>query len=138
MLARSFKTAAQLNITEMELSALKAVLGMLERGEIPHRKFSMQSTGDALFWKGEECGTPACICGWARHVTRNLAFDGSLRRYPRDLCNLFLMGADKRSLDAVEVIWPKITTAVAARALSNYLTTGEPRWSEAVAMLGED
>ena len=54
MLARSFLSATDLGISEMERGALIATLYAFERGEI--ETFTMRHFR-------ESCGTPACICG---------------------------------------------------------------------------
>src|SRR5687767_10632015 len=116
MLAQNFKTAADLGIPEHEFSALATVLGMLERCEI--HDFDMGTFN-------RDCGTPGCICGWARHVDES-AFPEvgggitvfKLFRRPVGLTRLFAIGAveTEKIFDA--------TPAQAAIALRNYLTHG--------------
>src|SRR5207302_1502235 len=65
MLARSFLSAVDLGISEVERDALIATLFAFERGEIDN--FTMRHFR-------EECGTPACICGWANHFSEGRAF----------------------------------------------------------------
>ena len=65
MLARSFLSAADLRISEIERDALIATLHAFEREEIV--SFSMRNFR-------EDCGTPACICGWANHLSEGRAF----------------------------------------------------------------
>jgi hypothetical protein len=125
MLARSFLSATDLGISEVERDALVATLLAFERGEVEH--FTMRHFRDP-------CGTPACICGWANHFSDGRAFPevvsapGVLatrrlhRRLPRQLQYLFdIQGLPRQS---------GATQAQAAAALSNYLTLGEPRWDE--------
>jgi hypothetical protein len=120
MLARSFLSATDLGISEVERDALIQTLGVLERGEA--KMFDMQRFC-------HPCGTPACIWGWASHLSGGRAFTGLMFRVPdkkRDkLFELFDLGL---SLSAAN---PR--AAQAAIALANYLTTGEPRWAEALA-----
>src|SRR5215469_16957630 len=65
MLARAFLSARDLSIIEVERDALIATLFAFERGEIDN--FTMRRFR-------EECGTPACICGWANHFSEGRAF----------------------------------------------------------------
>ena len=125
MLARSFLSAKDLGISEIERDALIATLFSFERGEIEH--FTMRHFR-------AECGTPACICGWANHLSEGRAFaevstmSGVLAvkslhgRLPRQLQYLFdIQGLPEQA---------GATQAQATAALSNYLTFGEPRWNE--------
>lgn len=130
MLAQNFKTAADLGLSDAEFDALAQVLGMLEREEIEPRKFSMRSTV-------HDCGSPACICGWAGHVSNWAAFpeaekrfsgEALLRRLPKQLNDLFLF-----SRGGLHTPQARATPSQAAIALRNYLTHGEPRWAEALA-----
>ena len=125
MLARSFLSATDLRISELERGALIATLYAFERGEI--ETFTMRHFR-------ESCGTPACICGWANHFSEGRAFaevstmSGTLAvkrlygRLPKQLQYLFDIQGMPQQAGA--------TQAQAAAALSNYLTFGEPRWDE--------
>ena len=130
MLAQSFKTAAELGLAQVEVQALIAVLRMLERGDISHDEFHMGHFK-------HECKTPACICGWAHHVSAGRAFPelaakvGPMIVYRRfnetpAVIALFRLTSTRGS-------GGDITPAQAAVALRNYLTEGEPRWEEALA-----
>jgi hypothetical protein len=138
MLANNFKTPAALGITELEFEALVKVLGMLERGEIPDDQFTMRRVQ-------HPCRTPACLCGWANHVSagrafplieksRPLAMFASTKSYtprwnelPQPVLRLFGYGG--RADDAVY----SATPPQAATALRSFLTHGEARWEEALA-----
>jgi hypothetical protein len=133
MLAQSFMTAEALGITAAEQAALVKVLGMLERGELRHvteqqvRSNSDEQYGDAfcmVWWDtrhdGYRCGTICCIGGWAERVG-NLEFV----KMDKSLKDLFYPDSNKGGWEA--------TPAQAATALRSYLTTGEPRWAEALA-----
>ena len=125
MLARSFRSAADLGISEVERNALVATLFAFERGEI--QNFTMRHLR-------ETCGTPACICGWANFysggeafaevssMSATLAVKRLHARLPRQLQYLFDIQGMPRQSGA--------TRAQAAAALANYLTFGEPRWEE--------
>jgi hypothetical protein len=128
MLARSFLSATDLGISDVEREALIATLLAFERGEIEN--FTMRHFRT-------DCGTPACICGWANHFSQGRAFSevssmsGLLAtkalygRLPKQLQYLFdIQGRPLQS---------GATQAQAAAALANYLTIGEPRWDEVIA-----
>ena len=130
MLAQNFKTAKELGLAEVEVEALISVLRMLERGDIAHEQFHMGHFR-------HECKTPACICGWAHHVSRGRAFSelaspcGPIilhRRASNALSELFRLTQARGS-------GGEITPAQAALALRNYLTHGEPRWAEAMTAI---
>lgn len=129
MLAQNFKTAKELGLADVEVEALITVLRMLERGEIGRQEFHMGHFQ-------HECRTPACICGWAHHISCGRAFPelaahcGPMilyRRFSEPTIALFRLTAARGS-------GGDITPAQAAIALRNYLTYGEPRWAEATAV----
>lgn len=128
MLAQNFMTAADLGITEAEVSALIKVLVLLELQEIKHVAEKEDANGDCFNMNWEEskskCGTVRCIGGWAAHFMGQNAetyvwnADGKLREL------FFPHTAD---LD-----WDSYTTAQAATALRNYLTTGDAQWADVI------
>jgi hypothetical protein len=134
MLAQSFKSAADLGITEPQFDALRKTLVLLETGKLRHVpapdnyqwsgtdfsfKFNMGSwRRDAA---GGECGTVCCIGGTAELVGN---VDFSDRAGALD--DLFYAKDCPINLTA-------ITPAQAATALRSYLTTGDARWDLAVA-----
>jgi hypothetical protein len=129
VLAQNFKTATELGLAEIEVEALVTVLRMLERGDIAREQFHMGRFR-------HECKTPACICGWAHHISRGRAFSelasacGPIilhRRASSALNDLFRLTQARDS-------GGEITPAQAAVALRNYLTHGEPRWAEAMTV----
>ncbi len=136
MLAQNFKTAADLKVTEAEFDALKHVLAMLERQELHPEKhrdrngqysptkpggFNMNCT-----YEQNECGTIGCIGGWCA-VTMGLSDRIEINRYVKVL----------HSHSLYDLYWSRcnetITPSQAAIAVRNFLTDGEPRWSEALA-----
>lgn len=141
MLAQSFKSAANLGITEPQKEALMKTLVLLETGKLAHwnaheenekwvgwkdRKFSGHFNMRA--WSHpHDCGTACCIGGTAEFI-------GSLEPYSLDdtangndeLYGLFYPQGLKRD-------YGEITPAQAATALRSYLTTGDARWDLAVA-----
>jgi hypothetical protein len=127
MLAQSFLTAVDLGLSDIEHKSLVTVLGMLERGEIREEQFSMATTGAPAWFHNTAaaCRTPACICGWARHVagvTPRL-FD-NMRNYKPGLRNLFQMAGNLQDGLPHDIHDPE----EAAIALRAYLTTGRPVW----------
>lgn len=134
MLAVNYQTPIALGISDVEFVALVNVLGMLERGDIPAQQFNMWVPSHDT-----ECGTPACICGWARRlqpgarVFSHWNSDFTKREWPQQLCNLFVMGADWETCRVLDRggFDPR-STAQAAIALRNYLTTGAPNWADAL------
>jgi hypothetical protein len=124
MLARSFLSADDLDLTKQQRDAMIAVLHMLERGELVHVPNSSTVPNGfnmAFEWAETECGTVGCIAGWC-DVIGGTEFIRDA--WPESLVKLFA----PPSMD-----WPTITPAQAAIALSNFLTMGEPRWAEAMA-----
>lgn len=140
MLQRTILSADALSITNAEHAALVAVLGMLERGElaqspseralilmpsVPRRRgryFNMKYVHSV-----QSCGSLACICGWARVAA------GDVRVF-HTKCNdelSALFGFDKMGL-VDDPLWDA-TPEQGARALGNYLSTGEARWDEVMA-----
>jgi hypothetical protein len=128
MLAQNIKTAKELGLANVEVEALVTVLRMLEREDIAREAFHMGRFQN-------ECRTPACLCGWAHHISGGRAFPelsahhGPLMLYRRvgpSISELFRLTAARES-------GGEITPAQAAIALRNYLTHGEPRWAEAMA-----
>jgi hypothetical protein len=140
MLAQNFKSAAELDLSDVELQSLIKVLGMLEREELVHadapwaaqprqpNEFNMAATLD------NACGTIGCIAGWAYHISGGSAFPEIVKgeiedwdlRSNRTLNSLFGIGRACGYLSA-------ITPSQAAIALRSFLTTGDPRWDLAVA-----
>lgn len=124
MLQRTpYMTAEALGIDPNEHQALIAVLGKLERGELRH----VPAYGEAYDEFGDACGfnmfnwdcdSVCCIGGWAEHMMSSefSMVEGALFR-------LFFPEGDRKSM----------TPDQAAQALRNYLTQGEPRWTEVLA-----
>jgi hypothetical protein len=151
MLAQSFMSAADLDITDRERDALIGVLGMLERGELHHarivkywdseeyRKAPVQPHSGLFnmdqFFGEAKCGTAACLagtCDWVygTDFTRQYFYVFAATdpfTQPRDedtnarLAELFMPIRAGRSWDAIK---PK----QAALALRSYLTCGDPHW----------
>jgi hypothetical protein len=62
MLARSFKTATELGLLEVEYDALVTTLYALERSDKEISFFNMKQFIGV-------CGTPSCMAGWAYHFS---------------------------------------------------------------------
>lgn len=148
MLARSFKTARQLRIRQDVYDALILALHYFEREEpnhldieiapsvilveaemgnpVPPPNFNMRC------WRQKhDCGTVCCIGGTAEMLA-GMPY-ASIDRYSHEgpvvkleLMNLFYPYE-------IGIPWNYITVAMAAQALSNYLTTGKSNWQEVVA-----
>jgi hypothetical protein len=128
MLARSFLSATDLGISEVEREALITTLLAFERGEVDN--FTMRHFR-------ESCGTPACICGWANHFSGGRAF-AEVSSMSGVLATKALHGRLPKQLQVLFDIqgFPQQAAATqtqAAAALANYLTYGESRWDEVTA-----
>jgi hypothetical protein len=145
MLAQNFMTAADLGLNDRQFDSLVKVLKLLEVGLLKHVSSPRyrypgntpdeinslpDPSFDGLFnmasWMCDsDCGTVACIGGTACLLAGDPL--------------LFLHGEELPALDALFFPVPSvgssnwITTEQAARALRSYLTTGDPKWTEAVA-----
>jgi hypothetical protein len=130
MLAQSFKSAAELDISERQKDALVKTLTLLETGKLVHvpnipRK-TIPDYGDFTghfnmgYWRehGETCGTVCCIAGTAELVGQVSFEDWMDKPY---LSELF---------GPAQIIseWEKISVSQAATALRSYLTTGNANW----------
>ena len=128
MLAQNFKTATDLSITDIELEALIKVLKMFERQEILPKQFLMGN-----FFN--ECGTAACICGWAHKVDARAFPEVRAERYMSGVRLSKRLSKAALRLFAIGEFISEPTPAEAAIALRNFLTEGEPRWGD---ILGDE
>lgn len=134
MLAQNFQTAAALGITAPELDALIKVLGMLEREEATFARrtdlHSIALTSPVSFHMAitaqrNDCGTIACIGGWAAYF---------MKADPNDYV------FHRRSPRLSQLYWPpselvdSITPVIAAVALRTYLVTGEVNWADSMSV----
>ena len=141
MLAQSFKSAADLGITEPQLSALQKTLVLLETGKLTHvsvedRELLRRSstfTGhfnmDAWAWE-VDCGTVCCIGGTAESVG-GVKFDAAHIRKMPHLNELFYPFSGDVP-HPHNFFYDGVTPSQAATALRSYLTTGDARWDLAV------
>lgn len=135
MLARTYKSAAELGRTQPELDALMLALDYLGKSDIPtwrgNSNVEDPPAGDSfdmrLFSWQHQCGTVACLAGYANLLSEGRAFSQMWlynfmssfhleNHQDMELAYLFSGGWEKR--DAGEAV----------TALHNYLTTGETRW----------
>lgn len=139
MLAQNFKSADELEISEVQHDSLRKVLVLLETGKLKHFQLLEPSLGHDRSFSGDfnmatygsthRCGTAACIAGTAELIS-DAKFIGVKR--PVALSELFYASCLQQSTlrhDPLELITPE----QAATALRSYLTTGDSRWDMAVA-----
>jgi hypothetical protein len=130
MLAQNFLDSHVLGISPAARTALIKVLGMLERDELHHcrRGDDIRPNGFNLANHRVEltCGTVACIAGWADIVGRPYRLD-LLRQAARKPALARLFAPEDFS-------WHAVTPDQAACALRNYLTIGDSRWSDVLAI----
>ena len=133
MLAQNFRGAADLGISDAEFESLVRALGAFERGEIPAKLFNMGHPGDQDMWNENDCGSPACILGWARFLARRRLFH-NVAEYQLGIRALFMMGLGAEEIDWCASPSPFIAnTQQAARAIRNFLTVGHPHWAAAMS-----
>lgn len=114
MLAKTFKSAEELKIAQNVHDALVKVHWMLIDSTIPETLFDMRTTGVHV---GLPCGTAGCIIGWCHALDKNVPLQ--VNRLDK-LC----YPLDERAY--------KANPTQAAKAIHNYLTTGYPKWREAL------
>jgi len=144
MLKRTFKTAAELQISAETYAAALQVLDQMERGLIEYREIDDTSyrlrnfmnfgpeflrpfTFNMVEWMTDipHCGTVCCI-GGAIEMVMGYSMSGwdEDQMYP-----LFFVGSDG-GRRAIKHSLTSITVAQAAAALRNFLTDGQPHWRE--------
>ena len=134
MLAQNFKTPTTLGISDREHAALVKVLGMLEREELKHVEWACSTFGFnmELISVHNECGTMACLMGWAQIIGGADLFDMETVGPNQCLLDLFLFIGKKRSKFINNIDRREVKPAQAAIALRNYLTRGKACWQEAL------
>jgi hypothetical protein len=135
MLAQSFQSAEDLDISEAEKDALIKTLVLMETGKLTHAPIGdgyYPHTGlftgqfNMIHWNAvHSCGTVACIGGTAELVG-GVSFGKKTMSENKQLYRLFMP-------DLPDALWNEITPKQAARALRSYLTTGNAKWDEAIA-----
>lgn len=125
------KIAQELGLSEAEHAALVLVLEKLEAGRLRHttvKDAGLVPMGDEWFtmswWvigHGGDCGTAACIGGWAERLGKVVFGDTECRSALDDL-----FYPPTKMFPSYDMI----TVEMAARALRNYLETGAARWEE--------
>lgn len=123
------KTPEELQLTEEQFNALVAVLGKMDRGELVHAPrcqdtlvYLSDGKGDAFNMSTWDCGTAACIGGWAERLAGKQLFDSDAESR-RGLYDLLFPGFFER----------QATPQQAAVALRSYLETGAPDWVTAMS-----
>lgn len=132
MLARTYKTHAELGISLGAYNALFEVKHMLASGKIPHGHHCPQSPRakrfNMAYWRVENCGTIGCIGGYTEWVLgRELSEDDA------DVLNaLFYPGTFAAPVNAygplAVAILDDVTVEQAVQAMDNFLMTGDPKW----------
>lgn len=141
MLARTFLTATELNLDQKKYDALILALHSLESGELAYydfdrnsQRWNARSKGKPIgfnmsLWRStpyHACGTVVCMGGLAE-VLGGVRFTAKDESACEHLHELFYVGAG--------VDLTPITIEQATKALTNFLTTGDPKW---VDVLDED
>lgn len=129
MLTRTYKTATELEIPQKLFDALLKVRDILESGKLVHHPISFPTIPNGfnmLDWKTrDECNTVACIGGWAEMFAGEKFNSDRFTEGFYRLCYPKSLPGDRYNYN-----YDKITTAQAARAITNYLTTGDSKWQE--------
>jgi hypothetical protein len=140
MLAQSFKTAAELDLTDVRYDALCKVLAFFEQEKVEYRHYDgmwgVPTEGEwfsmSTWIITHGCGTVACIGGWAaqlvddRWVFGNHQEKDYWENHPR-LRQLFCGSNTKKFAS-------QITVEEAARCLRTYLETGVVDWNKAICL----
>lgn len=146
MLARTFKTAAELRLNDIQYEGLHKVLDLLEGDELIHYADAKDITAPtklfhmSCWWetKVHHCGTVGCIGGWAsalmqpqgklntpsHNIYLNTEYDwknGS--RWIGKTHDLFHPPRDEKTGS-----WEHITPNMARVTLRHYLETGDVNW----------
>lgn len=124
------KTCRELGISKKEKDALIKVRDGLESGEYQHingaipgrlskRGFNMATL---CLFQQRSCGSIGCIGGWVgRELGLQHASDFAIKGKMRALCYPTIKGNQE--------FWDDITPALAAKAITNTLNSGSPRWA---------
>ncbi len=134
MLAQNFMDAKSLGLTDKQHAALIATLHALDRGELAHGDHRRPTAPNGFNMDRlrtlTDCGTVACLKGWAEHFAVDYELFGFAMGRP--LRDLFMYVSQERP---ETLAWKRasVTPEQAAHALRNYLTTGESNWNAALA-----
>lgn len=144
MLARSFKSASELWLSDKEHEALVGLLGMLERGELKHVDIDIKENSravaqpDAKEFKNlfnmfntfgrSGCGTTGCMAGVC-DIIYGTRFTQMFEAHFVEPTNYAL--SELFAPDCIDAeYWATITPERCAIALRNFLTDGRARWEE--------
>jgi hypothetical protein len=132
-----FKAPGGLKLTGAQHAALVELLGAMERGELHHARLRSRASGSVDYVGGGpdgfsmihwDCGTAACLGGWAERIGGpDLFFDTTSPA----LSELFYPTPDEGV--PIHNLYNTITVPQAAAALRNYLTTGAAQWDDVLA-----
>lgn len=131
MLARTFLTPAELNISDQQFEALLKVLGMLERGELVWHKQAKESGASVKninrfnmgSWSDSHCGTVGCIGFWAEKI-------GKVPFSPSTTMDTYDLFYNRKACNT------NTTPEQGAEALRNYLSTGKADWDDVLGHKG--
>lgn len=144
MLAQNFKTALDLQITEIEKQSLIKVMGMIERDEIVVVRRLQSDTPKGAYLHmpaikriDEQCGSVGCICGWANIVSDGQAFPEINRQSGSPTVHDMLNGHRTHAIQDLFGITDSSNRLISkmgeskdnvVQAIRNYLTIGEAKW----------
>lgn len=144
-----FRTAAELGINPVEYAAMLRVLDGLEKDEFVHddcnNPVTLNGFNMGVPSRVSSCGTACCIGGWVsvfmqggkkNRAGKYIFSEEKTDNYVESKALSFSERFNTPQRKAVEdlfyppnMVWEDIEPAQAARALRNYLTTGQPNWS---------
>ena len=130
------KTPEELQLTEEQFNSLVAVLGKMDRGELVRTPRCEEARvcligddkGNGFNMDQWECGTAACIGGWAERLAGKRVFASCELLGSRGLNDLLFPTRFCLSYDDAFDATPQH----AAVALRSYLETGAPDWTAAM------
>lgn len=110
-------SARDLGISDSQLNALKQTYYGLKHRTLPGK------LGLGEWYTEYDCGTVACIAGWADYFNTNET-DATFCSYPGQAPGLYSL-----FMPIVPCLYAKVTRQEAAAALKGWLTTGKTDWS---------
>jgi hypothetical protein len=125
--------ATELGITRKELNALKKVRDGLREGLYRHLSaedvYEKKDNGKPVFnmsnWAtSQTCGTVGCIGGWMEAQLKAPRYSWD---WPETLHPLFHPLVEGNE-------WERITPKKAARAIDNFIETGDPQWAKVLKL----
>ena len=138
----NFLSSDALSLTPKEYSALVEVLHELEDGEIvydPTCKTERKGFNYASIAVHHDKGTCACIAGWAKIIGGNHTFAAAIEKEAFGPVRSMIIGISPRVDALIDLFFgplyrkwelASVTPQEAAKAIRNYLTTGNPNWHQ--------